>query len=278
MGNSTANWGYRVLDVQANSPASKAGLTSYLDFIIAANGVRVETSEQLFNAINKSEGIELSLKVYNCLKKTTRDLLVMPNKAWGGDSLLGAEIRHDSWGDNELLRVISVVPGSPAQNAGLQPEVDYILGTEETSLSSLDQLANEVLQNDRLTLFVLDRIKGSVRKLVVDVRSEQGLRLLGCDVAQGLLHSPGQIDEQQADLPTEPELPIVHTRSAPPEAIPSPAPPLVIRESVPSPQIKPRITFGTYIIRPPPALCLLQSANPFQPMIKESPYVFMEED
>jgi hypothetical protein len=34
--------GYRVLGVQAGSPAASAGLVSFFDFIIAANGIRFE--------------------------------------------------------------------------------------------------------------------------------------------------------------------------------------------------------------------------------------------
>ena len=49
----------------------------------------------------------------------------------GMAGLLGITIRHDSYesSDNSCLRVLDVVPGSPAASADLIPETDYILGT-----------------------------------------------------------------------------------------------------------------------------------------------------
>ena len=44
--------------------------------------------------------------------------------------LLGITIRHDSYQTSDnCLRVLEVVPGSPAASAGLIAESDYILGT-----------------------------------------------------------------------------------------------------------------------------------------------------
>jgi C-terminal processing protease CtpA/Prc len=44
--------------------------------------------------------------------------------------LLGITIRHDSYDvSDNYIRVLEVLPGSPAEEAGLIPESDYILGT-----------------------------------------------------------------------------------------------------------------------------------------------------
>lgn len=42
------NVGYRVLGVQCDSPAEKGGLVSFFDFIVAANGVALQTMDATF--------------------------------------------------------------------------------------------------------------------------------------------------------------------------------------------------------------------------------------
>lgn len=54
MGNNTSNEedlqkvGYRVLGVQANSPAAKGGLVSFFDFIVQANGIPLRALDSTF--------------------------------------------------------------------------------------------------------------------------------------------------------------------------------------------------------------------------------------
>lgn len=40
--------GYRVLGVQANSPAAKGGLVSFFDFIVQANGIPLRSLDSTF--------------------------------------------------------------------------------------------------------------------------------------------------------------------------------------------------------------------------------------
>lgn len=40
--------GYRVLGVQANSPAAKGGLVSFFDFIVQANGIPLRVLDSTF--------------------------------------------------------------------------------------------------------------------------------------------------------------------------------------------------------------------------------------
>jgi hypothetical protein len=279
MGNSQQNCGYRTVDVQPGSPADQAGLVSYLDFIIAANGVALDKGDQLTKSIGKSEDCKLSLKVYNALHSTTRDVVVVPSRRWGGDSLLGASIRYESWEDTEYLRVVTVVPNSPASKCGLRPETDYILGTIEGSLTNIDQLASEVLQKDSITLFVLDRPTGKVRKIVAEVKAEDGSHFLGCDVATGLFHSPEpqQEPKEATEEPAKPaEPPIVSPPK--PQLAPVSHPPLTLGGVLPQSVPKVRSEFAAYILKPPPPFYRLPSTIPFQPLIKESPYVVMEEN
>jgi GRASP55/65 PDZ-like domain len=62
MGNSASSQeaesvGYRVLGVQANSPASAAKLVSFFDFIVAANGECLKAKLQLCFRIHFAEAL-----------------------------------------------------------------------------------------------------------------------------------------------------------------------------------------------------------------------------
>jgi hypothetical protein len=59
--------------------------------------------------------------------------VIVPSKKWPGEGMLGVTIRFDSYKDAEdqLIRVMEVENNSPAEIAGLQPNVDFLLGTAE---------------------------------------------------------------------------------------------------------------------------------------------------
>merc|ERR1712071_258328 len=160
--------GYRVLGVQPNSPASDAGLVSFFDFLVGANG------RMLFNSVSSNEkddnddvgeeeeeeeegelgdvdfvellqnnvGRPIELLVFNIKSQETRLCYMTPSKSWGGAGLLGVTIRVDSYAhaEDNLLRVLEVEDNSPAQMAGLQTESDYLLGTKSSTFSSMGVL------------------------------------------------------------------------------------------------------------------------------------------
>jgi C-terminal processing protease CtpA/Prc len=186
--------GYRVLDVQPNSPGLRAGLVSFFDFIMKADDQTFETEgDELVTVLSRHQGRKLALVVYNTKSRTYREVTIVPSDNWGGDGavgsrrakvaggcldrrfrvlwwwwwwwwrrwwwcqpdvtvhcvlslhcsvrarssvcacvagLLGITIRHDSYDvSDNYIRVLEVLPGSPAEEAGLIPESDYILGT-----------------------------------------------------------------------------------------------------------------------------------------------------
>ena len=59
MGSAESVPGYRVVDVNPNSPASEAGLRSYLDIIISANGVRLNSGPGFVNILSKSNSCKV---------------------------------------------------------------------------------------------------------------------------------------------------------------------------------------------------------------------------
>ncbi|RHY31152.1 hypothetical protein DYB32_003721 [Aphanomyces invadans] len=66
--------GFRVLGIQENSPASVVGFVSFFDFILSANGIRLDTKDSTFmELIARSEDKPMQLSVYNIKSQTTRD-------------------------------------------------------------------------------------------------------------------------------------------------------------------------------------------------------------
>jgi len=188
-------YGYRVLGVQAQSPASKIGLVSFFDFIVEADGVPLYCKEVSFfiELIRSFADRELPLLVYNCKKHSMREVVLTPTANWPGDGYLGVAIRFDSYHDAEehLCRVLEVEPDSPAELAGLEPFTDYLLGTADLVFSDSDVLYEELsLHIDRTCEFyVYSSITDEVRVVVLMPSSQWGGDgILGASIAHGYLH------------------------------------------------------------------------------------------
>lgn len=86
------NQGLRVLEILPTSPAAAAGLIPYKDFIIGSRDVIIRDSDDLGQLLSASLGQTLSLTVYNTDRECTREVLILPNREWGGEGLLGCGI------------------------------------------------------------------------------------------------------------------------------------------------------------------------------------------
>lgn len=123
--------GYRVMKVFQGSPASRSGLAPFEDFIVAVNGALVDSDNASLSAVlSDNEGKELALIVWNCVDNARRDVALRPVK-WNGPGLLGAAVRYEKLAGavEHVQHVIDVLPSSPADQAGLVPMTDYIVGT-----------------------------------------------------------------------------------------------------------------------------------------------------
>lgn len=187
--------GYRVLGVEPKSPASTAGLVSFFDFVIAANGQPLKVHDNTFvTMIEQSEDKPLPLTIYNIKSETTRDVVITPKRNWGGKGSLGVTIRFDSFwrAEESLVRVLEVVPDSPADMAGLQAEDDYLLGTAEKVFKDTETLYEEVQKklDDTIEIFVYNTKTDEVRVEVVMPTFDwgDGQGCLGLSVGHGYLH------------------------------------------------------------------------------------------
>lgn len=186
--------GYRVLGIQAQSPSSYCGLVSFFDFIVAANSIPLKTLDSTFISIIKScEDRPLTLTVYNYKNHSLRDVVMVPNRKWPGEGMLGATIRFDSFEDAEeqLVHILEVEPDSPAEIAGLRPGEDFLLGTAEKNFRDTDVLFNELKNNlDRpVEFYVYNTVNDEVRMVVIMPTEDWGGEgILGANVAHGYLH------------------------------------------------------------------------------------------
>lgn len=81
--------------------------------------------------IEEHEDKNLNLQIYNTKSQTIREVCLQPNRRWGGSGLLGLTIKFDTFQDAEesVFHVLEVEANSPAEDAGLVPFEDYLLGT-----------------------------------------------------------------------------------------------------------------------------------------------------
>ncbi|RLN93005.1 hypothetical protein BBJ28_00025411 [Nothophytophthora sp. Chile5] len=140
--------GFRVLGIQEQSPAAAVGFVSFFDFILEANGIRLDTRDAtLMELIAQSEDRPMRLQVYNVKAQASRELQLTPSRKWPGKGLLGVTIRFDSYegAEDQLLHVLNVEQSSPAERAGLRAGSDYLLGTPERVFADADDLHDEIL-------------------------------------------------------------------------------------------------------------------------------------
>lgn len=84
-------------------------------------------------------------------------MILTPSKWWDGQGMLGVTIRFDFYdhAEEHLVRVLEVVPNSPAELAGLQPMTDYLLGTAETVFKGAWVGRDELFDNGSLVSVVM---------------------------------------------------------------------------------------------------------------------------
>ncbi|KAK1934253.1 Golgi reassembly-stacking protein 2 [Phytophthora citrophthora] len=186
--------GFRVLGIQEQSPASAVGFVSFFDFILEANGIRLDTKDATFmELIAQSEDRPMQLKVFNVKAQTTRDLQLTPSRNWPGKGLLGVTIRFDSYegAEDQLLHVLDVAESSPAQRAGLKADSDYLLGTPERVFTDPEDLHDEILDalDGSFQCYVYNSIEDQVRIVsIVPTERWGGDGVLGAEVGHGYLH------------------------------------------------------------------------------------------
>eukprot|EP00922_Rhytidocystis_sp_ex-Travisia-forbesii_P041445 GHVS01061907.1.p1 GENE.GHVS01061907.1~~GHVS01061907.1.p1 ORF type:complete len:519 (+),score=97.14 GHVS01061907.1:233-1789(+) len=196
-GQSDANGGFRIFKVSRNSPAERAGLEVFFDYIVEIDDLQVihaseESQRSFFEKVQQCVNQQIKLVVYNVRTKRFRDVYVTPAK-WGGTGLLGATVRYDIFesASTQGVRVLDVFTNSPAASAGLVPYSDFILGTADIAFKDLDELIESVSGHigRQLSLHVYNSETETLREVLIMPTWEWGGKgCLGCDIGVGFIH------------------------------------------------------------------------------------------
>lgn len=139
-----------VVRVLPGSPAAAAGLAPLLDFVVGANGVPLgHDVTALATLLASSINAAVALDVYSAINRDVRTVTVTPSVAWGSnDGLLGISVRACNFAEGlKTWHVLDVVPGSPAEMAGLRAELDYIIGSRNGVLRDKEDLFELIEEN-----------------------------------------------------------------------------------------------------------------------------------
>lgn len=187
--------GWRVMRVFKGSPSSRAGLAAFEDFILAIDGELVDGEGCLGARLQEAEGRAIDLTVWNCVDSKERCVKMTPTKWTGGPGLLGAAVRREpvKGAVDHVWRVVDVYRDSPADDAGLVPRSDFIVGTTAEVFRAPDALSR--LMNDAAkrgiaaSVLVYSSSTGRTRTVeIVPCTGWGGDGVLGCELATGLLH------------------------------------------------------------------------------------------
>jgi serine protease Do len=171
--------GALVGDVVAQGPADKAGIKRG-DVIVTYDGKKIDESATLpalvaSTPVGKTVPVEIvrdgKTQTVNVaiakLNDPTAALNPIPEKSrWGLalQNIQPEERRQMGLTGNDGVLVTSVMPGSPAQNAGIQPG-DVILQVNQASVNTVQGVQDEVAKakGDKPLLLLLRRADGSTR-------------------------------------------------------------------------------------------------------------------
>ncbi|KAL7851415.1 hypothetical protein AOLI_G00217710 [Acnodon oligacanthus] len=185
--------GYHVHGIQEESPAEKAGLEPFFDFIISIGNSRLNQENDMLKDLLKANVEKpVKMEVFNTKSMKIRELQVVPSNMWGGQGLLGASVSFCSFqGANEhVWHVLEVEVNSPAAVAGLKAYTDFIVGADQV-LQDTEDLFSLIEANEgkSLKLLVYNTETDACREVVVTPNGAWGGEgSLGCGIGFGYLH------------------------------------------------------------------------------------------
>lgn len=271
---------FHVLQVSPNSPASRAKLVPYFDYIVSVNGVTVlqETPNVVAEMARTNMEKPLRLGVYNSRTDSIREVSIVPSRNWGGEGLLGCSIRYSNTlgAVERAWRVLDIHENSPALRAGLIPEQDWIIGAADLNILNDSDFTEFLIQNKKhpVRLVVYNLVQNACRIVTIVPDFEWGgPGCLGCDIGTGVLNRippPKSVhvvasaaNSERSSLLSATTPVDYNTRASP--LVPSPfvAAPSVVSESASTPLVP--------VIVPPQEQIIAGFVQPVLPIISPPP-------
>ncbi|KAJ3021852.1 UNVERIFIED_CONTAM: hypothetical protein HDU68_009420 [Siphonaria sp. JEL0065] len=196
-GTSLPSHGYHILKVLPNSNASKAGLESHFDYIVAVNNTPTSKETPLLLATKAGLCEQIQIVVYSSKTRRLRTIVL------DTDPGLGITCRScalDRVGER-TWHILDVLPNSPAEHAGLRAVTDYIVGLAAGEDDDMDGKGSVLHERDSLfelveanigrsiPLVVYSSVLDSLRVVDLAPRFDWGgSGCMGCDIGYGPLH------------------------------------------------------------------------------------------
>ncbi|PWN28207.1 hypothetical protein BDZ90DRAFT_231960 [Jaminaea rosea] len=83
---------WHILDILEESPAQSAGLVPFGDYVVGFAGGVLRHEGDFYDLVERHEGRPLRLYIYNSDYDHTREVIIVPNREWGGEGLLGCGV------------------------------------------------------------------------------------------------------------------------------------------------------------------------------------------
>ncbi|KAN0060626.1 hypothetical protein ACQY0O_007284 [Thecaphora frezii] len=85
---------WHILEILEGSPAESAGLVPFGDFVIGWTGGTLKSEGDFYELVEAHVDRALRLYVYNSDYDHTREVIIVPNREWGGEGLLGCGVGY----------------------------------------------------------------------------------------------------------------------------------------------------------------------------------------
>lgn len=170
-----------------------AGLEAFFDFILAIGNTRLDQDNDTLKELLKANiDKEIQMTIFSSKTQNIRVVNITPSTTWGGQGLLGVSIRFCSFeGANEnVWHILEVHPSSPAEEAGLIPFTDYIIGADSILHESEDLFTLIESHKGRpLKMYVYNIDRDACREVTITPNNKWGGEgSLGCGIGYGYLH------------------------------------------------------------------------------------------
>ncbi|ODV89162.1 hypothetical protein CANCADRAFT_134405 [Tortispora caseinolytica NRRL Y-17796] len=182
--------GLRVLSIKKDSLAHKLGLKVAFDYIVGINAHTLEDDPSMLSSFKLEldsclEHRAFSLQVYNSLSNDIRTVYVPPPEQESSRSL-GCSLQYaKKSATSTVWRILNMQQRSPAWEAGLLPEEDFVIAAGVLAAISSEQTMAAAISNSKdkeLTLIVYNSATNTLRPVKIVPRNWSGTGLLGCSL------------------------------------------------------------------------------------------------